>query len=62
MVALLWNPESQNTPWSVEYSLLCQWVQGRSVPSKTLMFLRDLVLYLLLSDQLHVSKLFDVYN
>ena len=37
-MGVLWNPESQNTPWrtlkTVEYSLLRQWVQGESVPMK----------------------------
>ena len=35
---MLWNPESQNTPpgilKTVEYSLLCQRVQGESVLNK----------------------------
>ena len=35
---LLWDLESQNTSWktlkTVEYSLLCQWAKGESVPSK----------------------------
>ena len=37
-MGVLWNPESQNTPWrtlkTVEYSLLRQWVQGESVSNK----------------------------
>ena len=35
---MLWNPESQSTPWRTlkteEYSLLHQGVQGESVPNK----------------------------
>ena len=35
---VLWNPELRNTLRrtlkTVEYSLLCQWVQGESVPNK----------------------------
>ena len=35
---VLWNLESQNTTWrtlkTVEYSLLCQRVQGESIPNK----------------------------
>ena len=38
LVLLLWNLELQNTPRrtlkTVEYSLLCQRVQGESVPNK----------------------------
>ena len=38
VVKMLWNPELQNTPRrtlkTVVYSLLCQRVQGESVPNK----------------------------
>ena len=38
LLVLLWNLESQNIPWrtlkTVEYSLLCQRIQGESVPNK----------------------------
>ena len=65
---VLWNLESQNTTWrtlkTVEYSLLCQWVQAESVPNKDPDVSERPSLYPPLCDMLATSLLYmtEFYN
>ena len=67
LLVLLWNLESQNIPRrtlkTVEYSLLCQRIQGKSVPNKNPgVSERPSFIPPVLRDWLHVSNIFVVYD